>query len=74
MILTINIAQTELDKIEGLEDNLRELSNGVMETELFKGFMPQSGQLIRFINLLGKWGVVYEVASQSGLQGDKHQD
>jgi hypothetical protein len=65
MILTVEISQAELKRIADLEMHLRELSLLVNETETSKKFTPQPGNLVQFINLLARFGAVYEVTSDS---------
>jgi hypothetical protein len=65
MILTIEIAQTELKRLADLEMQLRELSVIITETDSFKKFTPQPGNLLQVINLLGNVGAVYAVSNNA---------
>jgi len=61
--LTIRILLTEFDRLPDLETRLLEFTAKTVELGQSKIFMPQPGCLLQFINLLGKAGVVYEVAT-----------
>jgi hypothetical protein len=61
MILTISIAQSELEKYAGLELQLRDLSRIVNDAGSIKRFVPEPGKLVQFINLIARSGAIYEV-------------